>query len=262
MARALALPLVLDRAAGPPLGTQVAGQIREGILAGTLPVGARLPSTRSLAADLGVSRAVTEQAFDQLAAEGWTEGRHGSGTFVAAGARHPSAPPARPRAGPRAAAPPPRHRHPVGRSPAPRRLAPGLARRLRGTRSPVVRRPGGAARPARRAGHPPRADPRPALRPRRDPGDDRDHRWPEPAARRPAARRDRPRGPRLPGRGRGDPSVRPRDPRPARDRAGHRPRRRGRGLRHPRPPAPARAGHARLRPALAARGRGPARAPW
>ena len=82
----LTLALVLDRAAGPPLSSQVAGQIRDGVLAGTLPVGARLPSTRALATDLRVSRAVTEQAFDQLAAEGWIEGRHGSGTFVAAGA--------------------------------------------------------------------------------------------------------------------------------------------------------------------------------
>jgi GntR family transcriptional regulator/MocR family aminotransferase len=86
MARPLALALTLDRSAAPPLGSQVAGQIREGVLAGTLPVGARLPSTRALARDLGVSRAVTEQAFDQLGAEGWIEGRHGSGTFVSAGA--------------------------------------------------------------------------------------------------------------------------------------------------------------------------------
>jgi GntR family transcriptional regulator/MocR family aminotransferase len=86
MARPLVLPLVLDRAADPPLSSQVAGQIRDGIVAGTVPVGGRLPSTRSLAADLGVSRAVTEQAFDQLTAEGWIEGRHGSGTFVTAGA--------------------------------------------------------------------------------------------------------------------------------------------------------------------------------
>jgi len=84
MARPLVLPLVLDRAADASLSSQVAGQIRDGVVAGTLPVGARLPSSRALARDLGISRAVTEQAFDQLTAEGWTEGRHGSGTFVAA----------------------------------------------------------------------------------------------------------------------------------------------------------------------------------
>jgi GntR family transcriptional regulator/MocR family aminotransferase len=86
MSRSLALALVLDRAASPSLSSQVAVQIRDGVLAGTLPVGACLPSTRALARDLGVSRAVTEQAYDQLAAEGWLEGRPGSGTFVAAGA--------------------------------------------------------------------------------------------------------------------------------------------------------------------------------
>ena len=86
MTHPIPVALTVDRRAAMPLSTQVAGQIREGVLAGTLPVGARLPSTRALAGDLGVSRAVTEQAFDQLAAEGWVETRHGSGTFVAGGA--------------------------------------------------------------------------------------------------------------------------------------------------------------------------------
>ena len=86
MTRPLALALDLDRAAGTALSGQVAGQIRERVLAGSLPVAGRLPSTRALARDLGVSRAVTEQAYDQLTAEGWIVGRHGSGTFVAAGA--------------------------------------------------------------------------------------------------------------------------------------------------------------------------------
>jgi len=86
MPRPLALALGLDRAADTSLSGQVAGQIRDRVLAGLLPVAGRLPSTRALARDLGVSRAVTEQAYDQLAAEGWIEGRQGSGTFVAAGA--------------------------------------------------------------------------------------------------------------------------------------------------------------------------------
>src|SRR5262245_4424943 len=80
------LPLVLDRRSPEPLGRQLADRVREQVLTGTLPKGLRLPSTRALAADLGVSRSVTEHAYDQLAAEGWLEGRHGSGTFVAAGA--------------------------------------------------------------------------------------------------------------------------------------------------------------------------------
>jgi GntR family transcriptional regulator / MocR family aminotransferase len=85
MSRPPAVPLALDRSAPTPLSSQVAGQIREALVRGALPVGARLPSTRALAADLAVSRSVTEQAFDQLAAEGWLEARRGSGTFVAAG---------------------------------------------------------------------------------------------------------------------------------------------------------------------------------
>jgi len=103
MSRSLAVPLVLDRSAATPLGSQVAGQIRDALVGGVLPVGARLPSTRALAGDLGVSRSVTEQAFDQLAAEGWLETRRGSGTFVAAGAmapvRHRPAPVPRPDTG-------------------------------------------------------------------------------------------------------------------------------------------------------------------
>jgi len=96
------LPLDLDRTDSRPLGVQLAGQIRDLALRGTLQVGHRLPSTRSLAAELGVSRGVTEQAYDQLLAEGWLEARRGSGTFVAATA-HPvrpavrrTPPPARP----------------------------------------------------------------------------------------------------------------------------------------------------------------------
>ena len=85
--------------------------LRAAIVDGRLPVGHRLPPTRALAADLGVSRSVTEHAYDQLTAEGWLEGRAGSGTFVAAGA-----------------APPPRHR------PAPTRsAATGLQRLDTGT---------------------------------------------------------------------------------------------------------------------------------
>jgi GntR family transcriptional regulator/MocR family aminotransferase len=84
--RSTTLPLALDRSSRVPLGSQLAGQIREHVVGGTLPAGERLPSTRALAIDLGVSRSVTEQAFDQLAAEGWLETHRGSGTYVAASA--------------------------------------------------------------------------------------------------------------------------------------------------------------------------------
>lgn len=80
------LALALDRADPRPLGTQLADQVRRQVTDGRLVAGDRLPSSRALARDLGVARAVTEQAFGQLVAEGWLEGRHGSGTFVSAGA--------------------------------------------------------------------------------------------------------------------------------------------------------------------------------
>ncbi len=77
------LPVVLERDGAVPLGVQLSTQIRERILDESLPEGHRLPSSRALAAELGTSRSVVEQAYSQLVAEGWLRGRHGSGTFVA-----------------------------------------------------------------------------------------------------------------------------------------------------------------------------------
>ena len=57
--------------------------LRRAILDGRFAPGSRLPSTRALAADLGLSRNVVLLAFAQLVAEGYAEGRGGSGTFVA-----------------------------------------------------------------------------------------------------------------------------------------------------------------------------------
>ena len=79
-----ALPITLDRSGTHPLGTQLADQVRARITSGALAAGTRLPSSRALASDLGVARSVTEQGYAQLVAEGWLEGRHGSGTFVSA----------------------------------------------------------------------------------------------------------------------------------------------------------------------------------
>src|SRR4051812_25802764 len=50
---------------------------------GRVRAGERLPSSRALASALGVSRTVVTAAYEQLYAEGWLEGRHGSGTYVA-----------------------------------------------------------------------------------------------------------------------------------------------------------------------------------
>ncbi len=66
-----------------PLHAQVYASIRSAILAGGLVAGTRLPSTRSLAASIGVSRNTAEEAFARLAEEGFLERRVGDGTYVA-----------------------------------------------------------------------------------------------------------------------------------------------------------------------------------
>jgi GntR family transcriptional regulator/MocR family aminotransferase len=57
--------------------------LREAIRSGRLATDSRLPSTRALAADLGLARGTITEAYDQLAAEGWLVARQGSGTRVA-----------------------------------------------------------------------------------------------------------------------------------------------------------------------------------
>ena len=84
--RTLELPLAADRDGPEPLTSQLSGQLRDAMADGGLATGERLPSTRTLAGLLGVSRTVVTAAYAQLFAEGWVEGRHGSGTFVADGA--------------------------------------------------------------------------------------------------------------------------------------------------------------------------------
>lgn len=79
------LPLTLDRSSPVPLTAQLTGQLREAMRTGRLRAGERLPSSRGLASVLGVSRTVVMVAYQQLYAEGWVDGRHGSGTYVADG---------------------------------------------------------------------------------------------------------------------------------------------------------------------------------
>jgi GntR family transcriptional regulator / MocR family aminotransferase len=74
----------LSRSAGP-LFRQVYLGLRQAILSGTFRADCRLPSTRDLADQLGISRTVVLLAYDQLLAEGFVAGRRGSGTYVAQG---------------------------------------------------------------------------------------------------------------------------------------------------------------------------------
>ena len=73
----------LDRGARAPLHRQLADGLRDAIRSGRLAPATRLPSTRVLAADLGVSRRLVVDAYSQLTAEGFLHSRHGSGTRVA-----------------------------------------------------------------------------------------------------------------------------------------------------------------------------------
>jgi GntR family transcriptional regulator / MocR family aminotransferase len=72
-----------DRLASKPLRQQVYERLREAILGGQFPPGSRLPSSRVLASEMGVSRNTVLAAFEQLYAEGYIEGQHGSGTYIA-----------------------------------------------------------------------------------------------------------------------------------------------------------------------------------
>jgi GntR family transcriptional regulator / MocR family aminotransferase len=78
----LAIPLSRE---GEPLFRQVYRRLREAILSGALPAGDRLPSTRDLAEQLGISRTVALMAYEHLLAEGFVVGRGGSGTYVSEG---------------------------------------------------------------------------------------------------------------------------------------------------------------------------------
>src|SRR5947207_9827859 len=74
----------LDRGAALPLSRQLAAALRAAIAEGSLAAGARLPSTRALAAELGLARSTVVAVFEQLAAEGFIIARPGSGHAVPA----------------------------------------------------------------------------------------------------------------------------------------------------------------------------------
>jgi GntR family transcriptional regulator / MocR family aminotransferase len=83
----LGLPVDLDRDGEVPLHEQIELAVRDGIRSGRLVPGARLPSTRGLADELGISRGVVSAAYDQLAAEGYLSVRQGAPVRVARAVR-------------------------------------------------------------------------------------------------------------------------------------------------------------------------------
>ncbi|MGZ3117353.1 MocR-like pyridoxine biosynthesis transcription factor PdxR [Streptomyces sp. H62] len=85
--------LHLDRS-GPGLRRGLTDALREAVRGGRLAPGTRLPSSRSLAGDLGVARNTVAEVYADLVAEGWLTARQGSGTRVAE--RTPAVPRHRP----------------------------------------------------------------------------------------------------------------------------------------------------------------------
>ena len=74
----------LERNSREPLHQQLYRQIRDELVSGSFsPSSSRLPSSRALAADLGIARLTVKLAFEKLLAEGYVRARKGSGTFVA-----------------------------------------------------------------------------------------------------------------------------------------------------------------------------------
>ena len=77
------LLLRIERGAGVPLRAQLEQELRTAVRTGRLVAGAELPSSRVLAAELGLSRGLVVDAYEQLLAEGYLIARQGSATVVA-----------------------------------------------------------------------------------------------------------------------------------------------------------------------------------
>jgi GntR family transcriptional regulator / MocR family aminotransferase len=89
-------PELLIRLRGGRRRAQLEDRLRELVRDGMLPAGSRLPASRVLADDLGVSRRLVVDAYAQLLAEGYLLSRQGAGTYVASGASTVDAQPAEP----------------------------------------------------------------------------------------------------------------------------------------------------------------------
>ncbi len=92
------LLLRLDRDSDQPLRSQLETGLRAAIRDGRLHAGERLPSSRELARELGVSRGLVQECYGQLLSEGYLDSRVGSATRVALRA-YPGAYPAEPALG-------------------------------------------------------------------------------------------------------------------------------------------------------------------
>src|SRR5215472_960867 len=83
------LLLRLYRGSAQPLRAQLETGLREAIRSGRLPGGERIPSSRELARELGVSRGLVQECYSQLLSEGYLTSQVGSATRVATAGAHP-----------------------------------------------------------------------------------------------------------------------------------------------------------------------------
>lgn len=77
------MDIIISNSSGLPIYEQIATQIKNQIVAGTLEQGQPLPSIRALAKDLRISVITTKRAYDELEAEGFLFTVAGKGCFVA-----------------------------------------------------------------------------------------------------------------------------------------------------------------------------------
>src|ERR1700685_307998 len=82
VSEAIAPVIAVDRKAAKPLHKQIYDGFRMAIVRGNLRPGQRVPSSRTLSGELGISRIPVLNAYAQLLAEGYFESRKGAGTFV------------------------------------------------------------------------------------------------------------------------------------------------------------------------------------
>ena len=73
----------LDRGSAQPIYRQLHRLLQQAILSRELPAGTKVPSSRLLAAELGVGRNTVTQVYEQLVLEGYVSSATGRGTFVA-----------------------------------------------------------------------------------------------------------------------------------------------------------------------------------
>lgn len=79
------MDIILSNSSDKPIYEQIASQVKAQILSGALASGAKLPSIRALASDLGVSVITTKRAYADLEQLGFICTVQGKGCFVAEG---------------------------------------------------------------------------------------------------------------------------------------------------------------------------------